>query len=495
MHDAGLRTHAEGTQADSAASIGSEMRVGISSFASWMLGVGAMIGSYAWLVHGPMIARAGPMAAVSAWIVAAIATLPAAFILAELSSMFPSAGGPYVFKYYAFKRLLPKAGELIGFCTGWLFYVCVIAGLGAMANGFSNLLCTNLYGGPHAGPLWFGPVVITLLYVGCTVLNMLSVDRAAMVNNIATIGKFIMAFSFAALVLCAPHSSLQNVLTIANPEGSTNFFANFTSVFMIAVSGYAGIEITSCAGSETKDASKTVPRAIIFTLLATAFFYVGMCIAVSAASPYVLDKAGAFAVIQGTAVQATCPSLTGYLAGPFWGNVMTAAVVASIVGCGFTCILSCARVGYSMAKTGLFPRRFGELHAGTQTPRYALWFQLWCLLGVSIVANVLSTTGICSDAYVFMGEVFGFIYSFLALLYGFCLLSLRYTDPDLPRPFRLGRRGNGAAWTMAIVAAVIYGYAAFACTSVLVQVTGFVLMLSGVPIYFWYRRESRQSGK
>ena len=79
---------------DKTTSIGSDMKVGISSFASWMLGVGAIIGSYAWLVHGPMIARAGPLAATSAWLVAALMTFPSAFILAELSSMFPTAGGP-----------------------------------------------------------------------------------------------------------------------------------------------------------------------------------------------------------------------------------------------------------------------------------------------------------------------------------------------------------------------------------------------------------------
>src|SRR5437870_5230213 len=80
------------------AKIGAGMQVGISSFGAWMLGVGANIGSMAFLFHGAMIAQSGPLAAITAWVLAALMSLPLAFVLAELSSMFPSAGGPYVYK-------------------------------------------------------------------------------------------------------------------------------------------------------------------------------------------------------------------------------------------------------------------------------------------------------------------------------------------------------------------------------------------------------------
>ncbi len=474
---------------ESVSAIGADMKVGISSFAAWMLGVGAMIGSYAWLVHGPMIARAGSFATVMAWLAAAIASLPVAFICAELSSMFPSAGGPYVFKYYAFKRLVPKHGELIGFSTGWLFYICVLTGLACMANGFSNLLSTTIFGGAQASPIWFAPLTITLLYLSCTALNTISVDKASFFNNLATAVKFVMAISFAALIIASPGSSVDYAMKLSNLQGSTNFFANFSSVFLIALSGYAGIEISACAGSETKNASKAVPRAILLTLITTACFYVGMSFAVGAAAPYGLDKSAALAVIPGTSVQATCPALVGHLLGNFWGTIMTAAVVASIFGCGFGCILSCARVGYSMAKTGLFPQKFAQLNEKTRIPQYALWFQFYCLLVLSIGANVLARTGLCPDAYVFMGEVFGFMYSIIALMYGFCLISLRYTDPQLARPFRLGSSGNGLAWLMTFTACLVYGFAAFCCTGLFQQLTGVLLLLSGIPIYVWYRRQ------
>src|ERR1700679_298475 len=104
------------------------MKVEITAFGAWMVGVGSIIGSFAWLIHGPMLARAGVMACVTAWIIASLATVPLALILMELSSMFPKAGGPYVYKYYALTRMIPGKGELIGFLTGWLFWICFIVG-------------------------------------------------------------------------------------------------------------------------------------------------------------------------------------------------------------------------------------------------------------------------------------------------------------------------------------------------------------------------------
>src|SRR5262245_16457974 len=72
------------------------LKVGITAFGGWMVGVGSIIGSMAWLMHGPMLARAGTLPCILAWTIAAIATVPLAMILMELSSMFPDAGGPYV---------------------------------------------------------------------------------------------------------------------------------------------------------------------------------------------------------------------------------------------------------------------------------------------------------------------------------------------------------------------------------------------------------------
>ncbi len=358
--------------------IGAEMQVGISSFSSWMLGVGAIIGSMAWLFHGSMIARAGTLASVTAWIVAAVLILPMALIVMELASMFPAAGGPYVYKYYALKRLVPGIGELFGFLTGWLFWLCMIVGMGCMSNGLVNMLSASIWGKADASPLWFGPIIIAALFTVNTIFNFRPVGQVAGVNNLFTLLKFAMAIAFAGLVLFSPHPSIARVMETVSPAGCPDFFKNVTSVLMLALTGFGGIELTGCASSETKDARKSVPRAVIMTLAAVTFIYVSMSIAVSAAAPYMLNASKTMAVVSGTNIPATCPALAGYLGGPVWGLVFTGCVVASIVGCGFGFLLTNARLGYSMAKTGLFPAQFADLDPQTKAPKYSLMFQFWC---------------------------------------------------------------------------------------------------------------------
>jgi APA family basic amino acid/polyamine antiporter len=468
-------------------SIGSGMSVGISSFAAWMLGVGGIIGSMAWLFHGPMLARAGTLPSVVAWILAGIFTIPLAMILMELASMFPTAGGPYVYKYYALKRLIPGMGEMLGFLTGWLFWMCLLGGLACMSNGMANLLSSSIWGSATASPLWFGPVVIFALFAVTTSLNLMHVGNAARLNNLFTLLKFVMALSFGALVLFSHSASLANVIQTSSPSGETDFFKNVASVLMLALAGLAGIELSGCTSSETKDAQKSVPKAMFLTLLTVTLIYVGMCVAVSAAAPYILNSTKTTMIVPGTNFQATCPSMAGFLAGPAWGIGFTACVVASIVGCGFGCLLATARFGYSMAKTGLFPQQFATLDPISRVPKYALLFQFVILCIMGIGANLLARSGVFPDAYTFLAETYGFMYAFVALLYGVSVVSLRYTDPDLPRPFRVGKTGNGLVWVFAIITIAIWGYAAFGCVKWTHQLGGILTLLAGIPIYGFYR--------
>lgn len=471
-----------------------ELKVGISAFGAWMVGVGSIIGSMAWLMHGPMLARAGTLPCILAWTLAAIATVPLAVILMELSSMFPDAGGPYVYKYYALKRLIPAKGEMVGFLTGWLFWMAAIVALACMSNGLSNLLGTMFYGSPSASPLWFGPLVIFVLFATTTAGNLLPVKKAASINNVFTVMKLAMALGFGLIVAGSGHVSLERILTVSSPQGQTDLWKNVGSVLMIAMAGFSFLEVSGCTSAETADARRVVPKAMGLTLITVTFMYVGMCIAISSVSNFTLSPDKSTLIVPGTTFQATCPSIAAMLAGPVAGNIFAGCVVASIIGCAFVALLAVARVSYSMAKTKLFPAQFAMLDAKTSVPRYALWFQFWCLCLIGVGANLLSRTGVFSDAYTFLCETFGFMYAFVAMLYGICLISLRYTDPTMERAFRIGAKGNVMAWIVCLVTIAIWSFSAFFCVNWTHQVAGLLILLSGIPIYLHYRKPGSAAG-
>ncbi len=474
--------------------IGAGMQIGIGAFGAWALGVSSNIGSMAFLFHGCMIASGGPLASVLAWTIAACMALPLALVLAELSSMFPSAGGPYVYKYFALKRLVPGMGECLGFLTGWIFFVYLISGYACMSNGLVNMLSNAIWGAPQASPLWFGPAVIISLFGSLTGLNLMQVREASRLNNVFTLLKVAAVLAFIGLALNCQTMSFTNILSVSNLSGGSNLFANIAVVLPLAMAGFSGIEMVGCTASETKDARKSVPSAILRTVLTIAMIYITMCVATSIITPYALSADKTMAVVPGTHVIATAPALAEFLGGKAWGLALTIGVIMSIFSCGFCGLLAAARTSMSMAQTGLFPAQFAKLDSRTRVPKYALIFQLVLLCATGCGAFLLARLGVVPDAYSFLGGACGFIYGVLAMLYGVCLIGLRYTDPTMPRPFRLGRSGNAVAWLFALGSFAVFGFVAFGCSQLSHEIAGLVLLLSGLPIYGYYRWRARSAG-
>jgi len=400
--------------------------------------------------------------------------------------MFPTAGGPYVYKYYALKRLIPGMGEMLGFLTGWLLWIAVLVGIACMSNGLTNMLA-GLIWNSNQTPLWFGPLLITSLFGLTTALNFLSIADAAKAGIVFSTLKIAMALGFVLLIFASGHWSLNYVMTPVSPSGSSDFGANVTSVLMLALAGFSFLEVSGCTSSETAQAQTSVPRAVFLTLVSITLIYVIMCFCISIAAPFTLSADKSMMVAPGTNVPATCPAVAGLVGGPICGAVFTGCVIASIVGCGFTVLLAIARISYSMAETKLFPRQFANLDKKTGVPTYALWFQFWCVTILGISANLAARSGLFPDAYAFLGDTFGFMYAFVAVLYGVCVVSLRYTDPDMARPFRVGKSGNVLIWIMALITTAIWGYAALGCVQLSAQITGTIITLSGIPIYYYYK--------
>ncbi|MDX2106032.1 MAG: APC family permease [Candidatus Melainabacteria bacterium] len=467
-----------------------QLKVEITPFSAWMVGVGCLIGSMAWLIHPAMLARGGVIATLVAWVIAALVTLPLALILMELSSMFPSAGGPYVYKYYALKRLIPHEGELVGFLCGWLFWISNTVGLACIANGVCNLASLLLYGGAQLSPIWFGPLIIICFFSLITLLNLLPAGKATRLNDVFTIIKLLMAIGFVGLVCIKAQQPVQTFLLNAELKSFTidSLITKLASISMLALAGYSFIEATGCISYETKDARHAVPRALILTLGTVTVIYIAIALAIAAGAVLALSPEGATMLVAGTNLEANCSGVTSYLAGSLWGQTFVWLVILSIFACGFAAVMGLARVSYSMAQTKLFPAQFARLDHKTGVPRYALNFQLVCLLTIALGSNLLTKTGAISDAYTFLVETFGFMYAFVAMFYGVCVVSLRYTDPEMLRPFKIGKKGNTLVICLAIFVIAIWGYSALFCVNWKHQLAGLLAWLCGIPIFKYYRR-------
>jgi APA family basic amino acid/polyamine antiporter len=151
--------------------------------------------------------------------------------------------------------------------------------------------------------------------------------------------------------------------------------------------------------------------------------------------------------------------------------------MVTTLGCCNATILGSARPYYAMAREGLFFRKVARLN-NKQAPVNSLLYQcVWaCLLVLSGTFDQLT------DMIIFAV----FIY------YGSTTLGvfiLRKKMPDAPRPYKV--------WGYPIVPAIIILFcAALVFTSIfsrpLEAAIGVILMLTGVPLYWWFKKKNVQ---
>ena len=137
-------------------------------------------------------------------------------------------------------------------------------------------------------------------------------------------------------------------------------------------------------------------------------------------------------------------------------------------------ILGGARVSYAMAREGLFLRGCAKLRPRSGTPATALVYQ-------GIVSILITFTGSYSTllTYITFASVF-----FTGMMVA-AVIRLRFTRPDLPRPYRC----LGYPYTPILFLAICLTFLAYVVQGDLLPTgIGLLLMLSGIPFYAFWRK-------
>src|SRR5690625_7248817 len=133
-------------------------------------------------------------------------------------------------------------------------------------------------------------------------------------------------------------------------------------------------------------------------------------------------------------------------------NILIAGGIAGILTSWTSLLLGASRLVYSMARTGMLPAWFGQLHPKYQTPANALYF----IGGLSLIApffgeNMLTWLVDSGAPSIIIA------YFMVAVVF----VVLRRRDPNMERPLRIGGSGHGGE---------IIGWAAIILTCVLLCV-------------------------
>ncbi len=400
------------------------------------IGLGAIFGS-GWLFAASHVSSIAGPAGIFSWLLGGFAVLLLGIVYCELGAALPRAGGVVRYPVYSHGPLL---GYLMGFITliafSSLVAIEVVASRQYAAAWFPEL---TKVGSSDPTPLgWLVQFGLLCLFF---VLNYRSVKTFAIANNLVSIFKFIV-----------PLLVIGVLFTFFKPANfHSQGFAPFgLSGIEMAVSAggvifaYLGLTPIISVASEEKNPQRTIPIALILSVLLSTAIYVLLQVAFLGGVPTEMLANGWAGISQELALPYRDIALAlgvGWLA-----YLVVADAVISPSGCGNIYMNATPRVIYGWAQTGTFFKIFTRIDEKSGIPRPALWLTFglsvfWTLPFPSWEAliNVVSAALVLSYA---VAPV--------------CVAALRRNAPDMPRPFRVKGMNVLGPLSFIIAALIVY---------------------------------------
>ena len=330
----------------------------LTAFDLTMIAIGSTIGSGIFFTPS-LIAKSlnDPLLILFAWLVGGLMALSGALTFSELGSMFPEAGGVYVYLNKAY-------GELAGFLYGWAYFLVVnTGGIAALAIAFSTYFGYFV----HLTP-WEIKLVGVAGIVFVTIVNIVGVKAAGIFSDIFTVLKLI---GIIGLIL---------VGFIFGSGATKNFFEsihlsqNAGSAFAVAMVGvlwsYGGWQHATFTAGEAINPKKDLPRAMITAAIAVTLIYILTNIAyMFLMTP---GEIGSTPTLAADAVQKVL--------GAIGGGLIAIAIFISTFGTTGIYTLTAPRIYYAMATDKIFFPKIAELHPRYRTPVYAIVVQsIWAI--------------------------------------------------------------------------------------------------------------------
>lgn len=435
--------------------------------------VGGTIGAGILRTPGLVAASMGtPSLVIAAWLLGGLYALLGAVCAAELAAALPQAGGWMVYARRAF-------GPLAGFTVGWVDWIGHSVGLAWVATTLGEYGLALLPASLSAGaPL----LTVRIIAIGSLALfaliQLLGVRAGGVTLQVLSLAK---ALAFLSLVAACfligggsePAASALSAPPPAAPAAAvpllgTGLLLAAVPALQAVITTYDGWHSPIYFAEEFEDARSDLPRSLIGGLVAVLVIY----LLVNLALLHVLPIADLAASSLPAAEAAR------RLAGAAGARVITGLALLSLLGLIGATTMGAPRILYGLAEAGLTTPLLARVNAG----------------GTPTTAVLLTSA---AAALLVLLADFGRLLAIAALLYValyatgiVCLITLRWREPELPRPFRAW----GWPWSAALMLAGSLGFlvAAVAEAPAISAIT-LILMLTAVPLH-WLTRPAPPGG-
>jgi basic amino acid/polyamine antiporter, APA family len=422
------------------------------------LGIGAIIGAGLFVRTAAAAAEHAGPSVTYGFIIAAIGCAFAGLCYAEFSSTIPIAGSAYTYSY-------ATMGEFIAWLIGWdliLEYAVGAATVGIAWSEYLNNLLVNVL---HTSPIPYEwchspfqvsnlgthgimniPALLILLLMSLLLIK--GTQESALVNGLIVISK--VAIVIAVIIFGWQYINPENhakyipdATEYTNKAGLTHAFGGWKGILGAAgvvFFAFIGFDAVSTAAQEAKNPKRDMPIGILGSLAICTVLYILFAHVLTGMAPvdFFRNEGGEASVVA--AINKFMPEYK------WLADFITVAILAGFSSVILVMLLGQSRVFYSMAKDGLLPNRFADLHQKFKTPAKA---QMFVFIIVGIFAAFIP-----GDVVGDMSSI-GTLFAFILVCIG--VIIMRKTQPNLKREFKTPLVPIVPIIGIVFCAAMIYG--------------------------------------
>jgi len=388
-----------------------------------------MIGVGPFITLPLVIAAAGFRLSVWAWVLGAAIAVADGLVWAELGAAFPRAGGSYAFLREIYG---PKgAGNWLSFLYVWQLSFSAPLSIASGCIGLSSFLAW-FWPGLDQAPV---PALPALHYANFAAAGACLLVTALLYRNISQVTRLawimfigVLAAIAGVIVSGFAHASalggwhMPVAPAAAALPGLSVQLRGLAQGTLLATYCYWGYYNICFLGSEVKRPEKTIPRAILLSVLFVSAFYVAMNLAVL---PSLGSAAGHIAESAVVRVQLVADIARSAFGG--WaGYTIAALVVWTAFASVFSLLLGYSRVPYAAARDGNYFRFLAAVH-----PRHGIPHRSLVALGLVASAFCFLTLTQVITLLVITRIVLQFFLQHCGVI------LLRIQRPHFERPFRM----------------------------------------------------------
>jgi len=479
------------------------------------LGIGAIIGAGIFVLTGHAAAELAGPGIVLSFVLAGIACAFAGLCYAEFAAMIPISGSAYTYGY-------ATLGEFIAWIIGWDLILEYLFAASTVAVGWSGYAVSFLYDlgisvpklsaaagtqlieipkavaqSVHMYAGWWvakpellnqikaagiDPATLThvtavfnvpavFIVFAITVLLVVGIRESAAFNNVIVIIKMLVILAVVGIGAFYIHKANWQPFVPANTGKWGEFgWSGVLRAAGVIFFAYIGFDAVSTAAQEAKRPQRDMPIGILASLAICTVLYIAVSLVLTGVISY--TELGGPAPIA-TAVDSLGSSVA------WLRPIVKIGALAGLSSVILVMMLGQPRIFYTMSKDGLLPPVFSAVHPRFRTP----WIAQILTGAIAMLVAGLFPIGL-------LGELvsIGTLLAFAIVCAG--VFVLRFTDPEIPRPFR-----TPAFWLIAPLGVIFCGYLMCGLPPD-TWARLIVWMAIGLVIYFGYsRRHSKLEPK